>query len=98
MLIHFFLLWKGSKSNGSSVLTCGSDGKWSGTPSCIPVAKCSKCLNGGICVEDNVCACPSGYVGEYCQIGMIIFMKVCELQIHYQNLFKLQKIDTVFQT
>ena len=32
--------------------------------SCLP-----KCQNGGQCLQDGICACPSGYYGHHCQFG-----------------------------
>ena len=26
------------------------------------------CQNGGQCLQDGVCACPSGYYGDHCQL------------------------------
>ncbi|KAI9100363.1 hypothetical protein DFS34DRAFT_693085 [Phlyctochytrium arcticum] len=33
-----------------------------GSPACL-----APCLHGGVCVGDNVCSCPGGYVGTNCQ-------------------------------
>ncbi|KAG7158260.1 Sushi, von Willebrand factor type A, EGF and pentraxin domain-containing protein 1-like 3 [Homarus americanus] len=60
-----------SKSvNGSAVLTCLADGSWSGVPACV--GQCGRrCLNGGVCLSNNVCTCPPGYVGDHCQHGEV---------------------------
>ena len=31
----------------------------------------STCLNGGSCRNNNECVCPSGFEGDFCQIGAI---------------------------
>ncbi|XP_042878589.1 sushi, von Willebrand factor type A, EGF and pentraxin domain-containing protein 1-like isoform X2 [Penaeus japonicus] len=56
----------GKVPNGTKVLTCKADGTWSGAAACVK--KCAKrCLNGGICLNNNICSCPPGYQGDRCQ-------------------------------
>jgi len=45
-----------------------------------------KCKNGGTCQEDIpnhsfTCACPSGYVGDYCESGALSYYSI----LHTQN-------------
>ncbi|XP_076046526.1 sushi, von Willebrand factor type A, EGF and pentraxin domain-containing protein 1-like [Oratosquilla oratoria] len=59
------------KNGSSTVLTCLGDGSWSGIPSCV--GRCAKkCLNGGLCVKNNVCSCKPGFVGSNCQYALCI--------------------------
>lgn len=61
----------GTVANGTAVMTCLGDGSWSGAPFCM--SKCArKCRNGGICVRNNLCLCPSGFVGDRCQHAMCV--------------------------
>ncbi|XP_045583570.2 sushi, von Willebrand factor type A, EGF and pentraxin domain-containing protein 1 isoform X3 [Procambarus clarkii] len=61
----------GQVANGSAVLTCLADGAWSGIPACV--GHCGRrCLNGGVCLTNNVCTCPPGYVGDHCQHALCV--------------------------
>ncbi|XP_050712143.1 sushi, von Willebrand factor type A, EGF and pentraxin domain-containing protein 1-like isoform X3 [Eriocheir sinensis] len=61
----------GTITNGSSVLTCLSDGSWSGLPDCV--SNCGRrCLHGGVCLTNHVCSCPPGYVGDHCQHALCL--------------------------
>jgi hypothetical protein len=40
------------------------------------LATCSiNCMNGGRCVSPDVCTCPVGYTGTYCQTGNILMQE-----------------------
>ncbi|CAL4133700.1 unnamed protein product [Meganyctiphanes norvegica] len=62
----------GKKLNGSPVVSCTGDGEWSSIPSCTGTCG-KKCLNGGVCLTRNKCACPPGFVGDRCQRALCPF-------------------------
>jgi Sushi repeat (SCR repeat) len=76
--------------SGSAILTCQSDGVWSGQPPACESACDGHCLNGGQCssVPARRCTCPVGYSGDRCQHGkwhrslVFSFLGDCMMIVH----------------
>ena len=60
-----------------------------------------KCQNGGQCLQDGICACPSGYYGDHCQFGEYLSCftrippeNICTLS-HRNNLFSRKQVELI---
>lgn len=62
--------WRLSDNASAALLSCVA-GEWTARPdedrpSCQP--ECAlPCANGGVCVSPDICVCPEGFTGNFCE-------------------------------
>ena len=49
------------------------------------------CLNGGTCVHGEICKCPSGFDGNYCEKGKMVHSYYNVLRCKYKRLKNIVK-------
>ncbi|TRY57481.1 hypothetical protein DNTS_014228 [Danionella cerebrum] len=58
---------KGNLGKAVATLTCRSDQTWTPISAVCETICWRPCQNGGVCQKPNICSCPEGWMGQFCE-------------------------------